>query len=146
LLNDASRAVRFHPRRPHSFSNFGGAFARPRVVATSAVKPDRHGELSRAGKLVERFVTHRNMILRFTVDLAVPFTNNQAERDIRPVKLQQKISPTWRTLQGLADFAVLRSYLSTAAKHGKDALAVLRAAGESGLNSEWLAVVAGPGA
>lgn len=87
--------------------------------------PDRDGKLSRAGTLVERFATHRDMILRFTVDLAVPFTNNQAERDLRPVKLQQKISATWRTLQGLADFATLRSYLSTAAKHGMDALDVL---------------------
>ncbi|MEV0810407.1 IS66 family transposase [Micromonospora sp. NPDC050200] len=88
--------------------------------------PDREGKLSRAGTLVERFATHRDMILRFTVDLAVPFTNNQAERDLRPVKLQQKISATWRTLQGLADFAALRSYLSTAAKHGQDALDVLK--------------------
>lgn len=87
--------------------------------------PDRDGKPSRAETLVERFATHRDMILRFTVDLAVPFTNNQAERDLRPVKLQQKISATWRTLQGLADFATLRSYLSTAAKHGKDALDVL---------------------
>lgn len=88
--------------------------------------PDRDGKLSRAGTLVERFATHRDMILRFTVDLAVPFTNNQAERDLRPVKLQQKISATWRTLQGLADFATLRSYLSTATKHGEDALDVLK--------------------
>jgi len=88
--------------------------------------PDRGGKLSRAGTLVERFATHRDMILRFTVDLAVPFTNNQAERDLRPVKLQQKISACWRTLHGLADFAVLRSYLSTAAKHGIDALDVLK--------------------
>jgi transposase len=88
--------------------------------------PDREGKLPRAGTLVERFATHRDMILRFTVDLAVPFTNNQAERDLRPVKLQQKISATWRTLQGLADFATLRSYLSTAAKHGMDALDVLK--------------------
>lgn len=88
--------------------------------------PDRHGEVSKAGKLVERFHTHRGMILRFVVDLAVPFTNNQAERDLRPVKLQQKISGTWRTLQGLADFAAVRSYLSTAAKHGQDALDVLK--------------------
>lgn len=65
------------------------------------------------------------MTLRFTVDLAVPFTNNQAERDLRPGKLQQKSSATWRILQGLADFATLRSYLSTAAKHGMDALDVL---------------------
>lgn len=88
--------------------------------------PDRDGKQSRAGTLVERFATHRDMILRFTIDLAVPFTNNQAERDLRPVKLQQKISATWRTLQGLADFATLRSYLSTAAKHGEDALDVLK--------------------
>lgn len=88
--------------------------------------PDRDGKLSRAGTLVERFATHRDMILRFTVDLAVPFTNNQAERDLRPVKLQQKISATWRTLQGLTDFATLRSYLSTAAKHGMDAFDVLK--------------------
>lgn len=103
-------------------SAYAGAIAQGR----DENPPDRAGELSRAGKLVERFATHRNMILRFTVDLAVPFTNNQAERDVRPVKLQQKISATWRTLQGLADFAILRSYLSTAAKHGKDALDVLR--------------------
>lgn len=112
-------------------SAYAGAIAQGRAENP----PDRHGELSRAGKLVERFATHRDMILRFTVDLAVPFTNNLAERDIRPVKLQQKISATWRTLQGLADFAVLRSYLSTAAKHGKDALDVLRQLFTSG---PWL--------
>ncbi|HET6214263.1 MAG TPA: transposase, partial [Micromonosporaceae bacterium] len=103
-------------------SAYAGAIAQGRTENP----PDRDGERSRAGKLVERFATHREMILRFTVDLAVPFTNNQAERDLRPVKLQQKISACWRTLQGLSDFATLRSYLSTAIKHGQDALDVLR--------------------
>jgi Transposase IS66 family len=57
------------------------------------------------------------MILRFTTDLAVGFTSNQAERDVRPVKVQQRTSGgTWRTLDGLADFAIVQSYLSTAAK------------------------------
>ena len=61
------------------------------------------------------------MILRFVVDLTVPFTNNQAERDLRPVKIQQRTSGgTWRTLVGLADFAVVASYLSTARKWGVD--------------------------
>ena len=59
------------------------------------------------------------MILRFVVDLAVPFTNNQAERDVRPVKIQQRTSGgCWRTLAGLADFAVVQSYLSTATQMG----------------------------
>ncbi len=88
--------------------------------------PDRHGEASHAATLVERFDKHRDMILRFVIDLAVPFSNNAAERALRPVKLQQKISATWRILQGLADFAAVRSYLDTATKHGQDALDVLR--------------------
>ena len=63
------------------------------------------------------------MILRFAVDLAVGFTSNQAERDIRPVKVQQRTSSgTWRTLLRLADFAIVQSYLSTAAKWRIDAL------------------------
>ena len=71
--------------------------------------------------LARRFRTYEDIILRFVADLAVPFTNNQAERDIRPVKVQQRTSGgAWRTLQGLADFAIVQSYLSTAAKWGLD--------------------------
>jgi transposase len=55
------------------------------------------------------------MILRFVTDLAVGFTSNQAERDIRPVKVRQRTSGgCWRTLAGLVDFAVVQSYQSTA--------------------------------
>jgi transposase len=103
-------------------SYYAGALATGRAENP----PDRNGDLPRAGKLVERFTNHRNMILRFVLDLAVPFTNNTAERALRPVKLQQKISATWRVLHGLAAFATVRSYLDTAAKHGKDTLDVLK--------------------
>ena len=66
------------------------------------------------------------MILRFATDLTVGFTSNQAERDVRPVKVQQRTSGgTWRTLLGLADFAIVQSYLSTAGKWGIDALDAL---------------------
>lgn len=69
--------------------------------------------------LAAPFEEHRDVTLRFTTDLAVPFTNNQAERDIRPAKVQQRSSGgCWRTLQGLAEFATVQSYLSTAAKWG----------------------------
>jgi transposase len=81
---------------------------------------------AKAAKLVERFARDAHDILRFTTDTAIWFSKNQSERDLRPTKLQQKISGTWRTLQGLADFATLRSYLSTATKHGMDLLDVLQ--------------------
>ena len=82
------------------------------------------------------------MFLRFTTDLAVGFTSNQAERDVRPVKVQQRTSGgTWRTLAGLADFAVVRSYLSTAARWGIDALDALTWLFE---NRPWLPPATAP--
>lgn len=88
---------------------------------------DRAGSTARdALRLARRFRQHETMILRFVIDLAVPWTNNQAERDIRPVKIQQRTSGgCWRTLTGLADFAVVRSYLSTTTKWGITSLDAL---------------------
>ncbi len=87
----------------------------------------RRGQAGKDGlRLARRFRGHQDMILRFTTDLAVGFTSNQAERDVRPVKVQMRTSGgCWRTLQGLADFAVVQSYLSTAAKWGIDHLDAL---------------------
>jgi transposase len=80
----------------------------------------------RACTLIARFHRYEDMILRFTVDLSVPFTNNEAERSCRPVKVQQRTSGgAWRTLQGLIDFAIVQSYLDTASKWGRDKLDVL---------------------
>jgi transposase len=75
--------------------------------------------------LLARLIAHRDEILRFVADLRVPFTNNQSERDLRMVKLQQKISGCWRTLAGASAFLIVRRYISTARKHGLSALAVL---------------------
>jgi transposase len=91
--------------------------------------------------LLARLIAHQDEVLRFTTDLRVPFTNNQAERDIRMVKLQQKISGCWRTLPGAEAFLVVRSYLSTARKHGLSALAVLR---QLFIGEPWLPQPAAP--
>jgi transposase len=83
------------------------------------------------------------MILRFMTDLTADFTNNQAERDVRPVKVQQRSSGgCWRTLQGLADFAIVQSYLSTAAKRGISKLDALR---QLFTTSPWLPPAPAPG-
>jgi transposase len=76
--------------------------------------------------LLERLEVHRGEVLRFLEDLRVPPTNNLAERDIRMVKLQQKISGCWRTLDGAQAFLTVRSYVSTARKHGVNPLVALR--------------------
>ncbi|MGH3410743.1 MAG: IS66 family transposase [Streptosporangiaceae bacterium] len=81
-----------------------------------------------ARRIARRFLSFEDMILRFATrpDLDI-FTNNEAERTIRPVKVQQRSSGgCWRTLEGLADFAVTQSYLSTAAKWGVSKLDALR--------------------
>ncbi|MGI8306459.1 IS66 family transposase [Saccharopolyspora hattusasensis] len=80
-----------------------------------------------ARSLIRRFHRYEDMILRFATDLAVPFTNNEAERAVRPVKIQQRTSGgCWRTLQGLTDFALVQSYLDTATKWGLNKLDALR--------------------
>jgi len=81
-----------------------------------------------ARRLARRFRACEDMILRFVTrpDLDI-FTNNEAERTIRPVKVQMRSSGgCWRTLQGLADFALVQSYLSTAAKWDISKLDALR--------------------
>jgi transposase len=81
-----------------------------------------------ARRTARRFLGFEDLILRFATrpDLDI-FTNNEAERTIRPVKVQQRSSGgCWRTIEGLADFALIQSYLSTAAKWGISKLDALR--------------------
>lgn len=104
-------------------SRYRGALARG--------KTDNTGQTSdladKARTLITRFRRYEDMILRFATDLSVPFTNNEAERAIRPVKIQQRTSGgCWRTLAGLIDFAIVQSYLDTATKWGHDKLEALR--------------------
>lgn len=71
--------------------------------------------------------THRHETLRFIDDLTVGFSNNQAERDCRPVKLHQKISGLWRTFDQATRWLRTRSYISTLRKNDQPVLAGIRA-------------------
>jgi transposase len=81
-----------------------------------------------ARRIARRFLTFEDLILCFVTHPGLEiFTNNEAERAIRPVKVQQRSSGgCWRTLQGLADFAIVQSYLSTAVKWDISKLDALR--------------------
>ncbi|SEP53515.1 IS66 family transposase [Amycolatopsis saalfeldensis] len=68
--------------------------------------------------LARRILDRHDDYLRFSTDFRVPFDNNAAEREIRMVKLRQKVSGCARTLTGARQFTAIRSYLATAAKHG----------------------------
>jgi len=79
-----------------------------------------------ARNLLLRLRQYQDQILRFMHDFFVPFDNNQAENDLRMMKLRQKISGCFRTQEGVTVFCGLRSYLSTMQKQGVHLLTALR--------------------
>jgi len=101
---------------------------RYRALATSGLAANayrRTATAKDARRTGRRFLNFQDMILRFATrpDLDI-FTSNEAERTIRPAKVQQRSSGgCWRTIEGLADIAVTQSYLSTAAKWASASLA-----------------------
>ena len=91
----------------------------PRIGGANVEQP--HARL-----LLECLRDREDDVLRFLSDLRIPPTSNQAERDVRPAKTQQKISGSLRSEQVTRHRYAVRGYISTAAKHGISVFTALR--------------------
>ena len=102
---------------------------------TRANSPHRRGRLkqSDAGNLVQRLDKLRTETLRYLHDFHIPFDNNQAERDVRMMRVQQKVSGAFRSYEGALAFCRIRSYVSTIRKQGLSVIDAIMAVFEKNL-------------
>ncbi|WP_432977724.1 IS66 family transposase [Dactylosporangium sp. CA-233914] len=111
-------------------------------AALVAVKDHQHETCKTGRKLAALARRMRDRIddyLRFATDLRSPFDNNTAEQQIRMVKIRQKVSGCLRTLDGAQQFTLIRSYLATAAAHGRN---IINALTELATGHPWLPTAA----
>lgn len=128
-LNNAA-----HTTRDAGLSTIPSAIADPllsrfiRTVNTGLFlhPPEPGRKQSKARNLLLRLRKHQHDVLRFARDLTVPFTNNQAERDLRMIKTQLKISGGWRTQHGAHTWLRVRAYISTLRKNNIHVLTAIR--------------------
>ena len=132
----AVRARCRRPALPPSNSDMTLAAKRPsgctrRLTRWSRTSPAKRGVASRSagsGTISRCGCKPANRrFCCFSNDLAVPFTNNEAEQDLRMTKTRQKVSGCFRTLEGAENFCILRTVIETARKQGLDILTTLKA-------------------
>lgn len=106
-----------------------GLLEHPEVKAPPGAKKRRgKRKQSKSKNFLDRLQNYADYALAFCFDFRVPFTNNQSERDIRMMKLKDKISGTFRTEEGARIFCRIRGYISTMKKQGKNVFEALKMA------------------
>jgi transposase len=119
------------PPQPNYTENATGpCWPKPRQSVRHQPKKASHwkpGKIARSKSrnLLERLIKFEDAVLRFMDDPLVPFTNNQAENDLRMIKIQQKVSGCFRSMDGAKVFCHIRGYLTTCRKQGVSAAEAL---------------------
>lgn len=93
---------------------------RPALVFFKADGRTGRAKASKGRNLLGRLVGHQEAVLAFAFEDGVPFSNNQAERDLRPVKVKQRVSGCFRTESGAAVYARIAGFVSTMRKNGRN--------------------------
>lgn len=106
----------------------GRAVNPPIIPVPNAPKKRGRKKQTKPQNLLDRLENHEDWVLAFLHDFQIPFTNNQAEQDVRMIKVKQKVSGTFRTFEGAELFASIRSYISTVRKQGRSVFKELTAA------------------
>jgi len=121
----SKRRIKHFEDRYQSILDDGDAANPLPTLPDTAPKKRGRTRKTKARNLLERLDHHRDKVLAFMHDFNVPFDNNLAERDIRMMKVQQKISGPFRSERGAKAFCRIRSYISTARKNALGALEAL---------------------
>jgi len=112
-----NRIQNYYTQHPNAGYAEAGRVENPAYPFSETIEKRGRKKQSKAKNLLARCQKYQEEILTFMHDFPIPFTNNQAERDIRMMKLQQKISGTFRSVDGVANFCRVRGYISTVRKH-----------------------------
>jgi len=131
-------AMSLAPSEREAFATRYDAVVRAGFEANPAPMLTTKGEGKKRGRpkqappvnLLIRLRDFKGQVLAFMSDFRIPFDNNQGERDIRMVKVKQKVSGRFRTLEGAKRFGRIRGYLSTARKNAKNVFEAIRDAFE----------------
>lgn len=102
----------------------------PKIDSPDPLKKKKRGRKPRRKvlNLLDRLLLYSDAVLAFAEFECVPFTNNQAERDIRPVKTKQKVTGCFRTIEGADIYVLIQGFISIYRKHQLNIFNELRAA------------------